>query len=94
MKIRHWQGYGTVNAVKVRSTKFVLVVKVSGNHEWGLRRDDVYDLFNWLVKKFDKDWADKSYADFRQAGGQVFIEHWEFDGTEYCQYSFRYRRNF
>ena len=92
MKIKHWQGYGTVNAVKVKSREFDLVVKVSGNHEWGLRRDDMFDVFNWLVKRFDKSWADKTYADFR--GAQMFIQHWDYEGVEYCQYSFRYRRNF
>ena len=92
MKIKHWQGYGIVNAVKVKRKDFTLCVKVSGNHEWGLRRDDLYDLFNWLVKRFDKDWADKTYAEFRSAGGMVYISHWDYEGVEYCEYAFKYRK--
>ena len=94
MKIKHWQGYGTVDAVKLKSKDFDLVVKVSGNHEWGLRRDDTYDLFRWLVQRFDPAWKDKTYAEFNRAGGQVFIQHWDYGNTEFCQYSFRYKRIF
>lgn len=54
MKIKHWQGYGTVTAVKIKDTACTLHIRVTGNHEWGLIRRDVYDLFNWLVKRFDK----------------------------------------
>lgn len=44
MKIKHFAGYGSVNAVKLSkknitdtfgNEKVELVVKVSGNHEWG-----------------------------------------------------------
>ena len=92
MKIKHWQGYGTVNAVKKKDKDFALVVTVSGNHEWGLRRDDMYDLFNWLVKKFDKSVADLPYSEFRRMEPQVFIAEWEYDGVDHCQYKFRYRK--
>ena len=58
MRIKHWQGYGTVNAVKSKMQRTqngrVLTVTVSGNHEWGLVRNDKSDIFNWLVKRFDK----------------------------------------
>lgn len=60
MKIKHWQGYGSVEAVRFGKTwidKYGdahVTVKVTGNHECGLVRDDKYDLFNWLVKKFYK----------------------------------------
>lgn len=54
MKIKHWQGYGCVNAKKISKDKNTLVVEVSGTHEYGLSRDDKYDVFNWLVKRFDK----------------------------------------
>ena len=90
MKIKHWQGYGTVNAVKIKDKNFTLSVKVSGNHEWGLRRDDIYDLFGWLVKKFDPAWKDKTYAEFAKLRPEVYIAHWDYEGTEYCEYKFRY----
>ena len=28
-------------------------IRVEGNHECGLVRNDDYDLYNWLVKRFD-----------------------------------------
>lgn len=64
MRIKHWQGYGTVTAKKIRKTIHdgitTLVVEVRGNHEWGLARDDVYDLKRWLVDRFDKSARDIS----------------------------------
>jgi len=65
MKIKHWQGYGSVTAKKVASFAEQLVIMVYGNHEWGLdRSDDYYDVFNWLVRKFDK--KHKSYTDINR----------------------------
>ena len=58
MRIKHWQGYGTVNARKIRDTGSCLIVEVSGNHEYGLVRQDRYDVFKWLVKRFNKTIAD------------------------------------
>lgn len=54
MKIKHWQGYGTVSATRIKDKNCTLHIRLTGNHEWGLRRDDMYDLYNWLVKRFDK----------------------------------------
>lgn len=58
MKIKHYAGYGSVNAKKVSKTEkdgvVTMVIKVSGNHEWGLARNDIYDAYNWLLSKFDK----------------------------------------
>ena len=65
MKIKHWQGYGCVNARKVKKTTkngtTTLVVEVTGNHEWGLVRNDMYDLKRWLVERFDKATKDIPY---------------------------------
>ena len=60
MRIKHWQGYGSVNAKKLSKGKTQdnctkLVVEVTGNHEWGLVRNDVYDVHRWLVGRFVKD---------------------------------------
>lgn len=59
MRIKHFAGYGCVEAKKTKLVKKpdgtkVLTITVTGNHERGLERDDKYDLFNWLVKRFDK----------------------------------------
>lgn len=59
MKIKHFSGYGYVNARKiVKDTKdgmITLVVEVVGNHERGIVRSDDYSLIKkWLVDRFDK----------------------------------------
>ena len=69
MKIKHWQGYGSISARKIREydidahTK-MLVIELRGNHEYGLVRDDKYDVFNWLLNngtRFTK--SCKAYTD-------------------------------
>lgn len=66
MKIKHFSGYGCVNAVKVKASKMnerikQITIKVTGDHERGLLRNDTYDVFYWLVKRFCKDCA--TYSD-------------------------------
>ena len=67
MKIKHFVGYGTVNATKLNNiviykslTETIkrVTIKVTGNHEWGLYRNDTYDIYNWIVKRFCKDCND------------------------------------
>jgi hypothetical protein len=70
MKIKHWQGYGTVSATRIKDKSCTLHVRVTGNHEWGLRRDNLSDLYNWLVRRFDKS-APDVYEFLRSAN--VFI---------------------
>lgn len=88
MKIKHWQGYGAVNAQKIRKSVgkgiTTLVVRVTGNHECGLRRDDNYDLSNWLIKRFDK-----TFTDYRTIRS-VNIRETEENGVEICEYTFTY----
>lgn len=54
-KIKHWQGYGVVDAKVLKKTNDTLVIRVSGNHEYGLDCDkyDTYRVYEWLVKRFD-----------------------------------------
>lgn len=68
MKIKHWQGYGSVNAKVVKKTASTskgvktITIEVSGNHEYGLdRHRDKYDVFNWLFKRFVKDIESDDY---------------------------------
>lgn len=68
MKIKHWQGYGSVNAKVTKKTADTqlgvktITIEVVGNHEYGLDRSrDKYDVYNWLLKKFDK--SVESYTD-------------------------------
>lgn len=64
MKIKHFAGYGTVNATKIKDTNHTLHIRVEGDHECGVKRNDLYDVFNWLVKRFDKQFKDMSFSDF------------------------------
>ena len=54
-KIKHWQGYGTVDAKLLKKTPDEMVIQVSGMHEYGLDCDkyDTYRVYEWLVKRFD-----------------------------------------
>ena len=65
MKIKHFAGYGSVQAKKVSKTtignRAKLVVEVKGNHEWGLVRDDIYDVRRWLFNKFEKNFNGEDY---------------------------------
>lgn len=56
MRIKHWAGYGCVNARKINDGQAKLHVRVEGDHERGVKRDtwDTFLLYNWLVKRFDK----------------------------------------
>lgn len=88
MKIKHWQGYGCVNAVKIKDKTCTLHVRVTGNHECGIRRDDEYDLYNWLVKRFDKSIPD-SQMWYRLRPVIKIVESVE-NGIDVCDYFFTY----
>lgn len=93
MKIKHWQGYGTVSARKVKDGSCTLHVKVEGNHEWGLDRRDEYDLYNWLVRRFDKDVQD--YPDWHRSRPIIEVRPgWRTDINlgviDTCDYYFTY----
>lgn len=51
MKIKHWQGYGSVNMKVLKNTPNLVIIDVYGEHEWGLDRDDKYDVCKWLLNK-------------------------------------------
>lgn len=65
MKIKHFAGYGSVQARKVSKTKSgdktKLVVEVKGNHEWGIVRNDIYDVRRWIFNKFEKNFNGEDY---------------------------------
>ena len=76
MKIKHWAGYGNVEAKKVLDMKYenrkyccydnvrLVNIEVSGDHERGLVRKDEGDIYWWLLKKLVKDFKDGSH-DYR-----------------------------
>ena len=92
MKIKHYQGYGTVTANKIsKSVKdgiCTLKIHVEGNHECGLVRNDAYDLSNWLIKRFDR-----SFTNYHSiVGMECYDDYKKVNGidVEYCDYTFRY----
>lgn len=92
MKIKHWQGYGTVSAQKIKDKSCTLHVRVTGNHEWGLVRHDTCDLFNWLVKRFDKSQTDylswnNKLENVRFEEGETVVNGLD---TDTCDYYFFY----
>lgn len=93
MKIKHWQGYGTVSATKVRDRSCSLHVRVVGNHECGLYRNDMYDLFSWLVKRFDKSVPDYAAFHSRFPSVQIFegsVQDENGKSVDTCDYLFNY----
>lgn len=92
MKIKHWQGYGCVNAKKISSKsnngEMTTIIKVTGNHECGLIRNDKYDAYNWLLKRFDKNITD--YRKIKQL--ECISEPSDVTGNseDSCTYVFHY----
>ena len=73
MKIKHFAGYGSVNAVKVKD-KTCLHIRASGNHERGLEPYDDYDVWHWLVMRFKKGTTFEDYYTWKRNGGHMEIE--------------------
>jgi len=92
MKIKHFQGYGSVQAKKVSKTtigdKTKLVVEVKGNHEWGLVRDDIYDVKRWLFDKFEKNFKGQ-YYDIEMSIKDDYVKEGNID-VEIATYTFIY----
>lgn len=92
MKIKHFQGYGSVQAKKVSKTtkngKTKLVVEVKGNHEWGLVRDDIYDVKRWLFDKFEKNFKG-DYYDIEMSIKDDYVKEGNID-VEVATYTFVY----
>lgn len=70
MKVKHFCGYGSVEVKKQSKTTFTdecgekktkMVLRVKGNHEWGLVRDDIYDVRRWIFNKFEKNFKGEDY---------------------------------
>ena len=93
MKVKHWQGYGTVEMKKVsqktQNGVKTVVVKVSGNHEWGLKRNDVYDIHRWICKRLAKDC--KEYSDIINMSINDSYEIINGIDTEVCVYTISYK---
>lgn len=92
MKIKHFQGYGSVQAKKVSKTivgdKTKLVIEVKGNHEYGLVRNDIYDVKRWLFDKFEKNF-NGNYYDIKMSINDDYVKEGNLD-VEVATYTFIY----
>ena len=97
MRIKHFMGYGSVNAKVVKKTTNTstqnegyilktLTINVWGNHEYGLVREDEYDINQWLVKKVAK--VDIDYRDILTITCCYIAD---IDGQEAVQYYIAYK---
>ena len=96
MKIKHFAGYGNVNAKKINARRIVdaygihldeLKIEVWGNHERGLKPYCIEDAYNWLVLKH----FGKKYDDY--ACEKIDTREWDVKlpngvDEEHCEYTF------
>jgi len=92
MRVKHWQGYGCVNVKKVErkvdGSVVNLHLRVWGNHEWGIDRNDTYDVVRWIGTR-----CDKCLTDYRQVVRMALDDRYEkINGldTEVCDYYIMY----
>ena len=92
MKIKHFAGYGSVQAKKLSKAtnngKTKLVVEVKGNHERGLVRDDIYDVRRWIFNKFEKNFNGNDY-DIDMTIDDDYVKEGNID-VEVATYTFIY----
>lgn len=74
MKLKHWQGYGSVKAEKIEKTPNSIVIEVTGAHEYGLVRNDLYDAKKWLLDRFMPSVKGVDYWQFEMF---VYEERWD-----------------
>ena len=90
MRIKHWAGYGTVTAKKMPPEGATLHIRVRGDHECGIHRDewDTSGLCKWLVMKFDKNVTD--VAEWCRNRPIIEVrDGWDLE-SDYCDYYFTY----
>lgn len=100
MKLKHWAGYGCVEAKKLskkvdkKTGLTTLVVMVKGNHECGLERPtwDEPLLSRWLVERFDRS-VNFHYGMFKSINEEsAYVEE---NGmyVDTCKFTFVYNPN-
>ena len=70
MRVKHFMGYGSVEVKKVSKKPIIngygenktkMVLRVKGNHEYGLVREDIYNVKRWIFDKFEKNFKGNDY---------------------------------
>lgn len=91
MKIKHWQGYGCVNAIHIKDKEHTLHIRVTGNHEYGIEAQDCH-VYNWLIRKFDKSIKDEIQW-YKLHPTMKTIPSYDYDKQEdVCDYYFDYKK--
>lgn len=90
MRVKHWQGYGSVDVKKVSKEQHgqnvLLHLQVRGLHEYGIARYDVYDVVRWIGTR-----CDKQLVDDRQVIEMSIDEDWdEVKHEDVCDYYITY----
>ena len=97
MRVKHFMGYGSVEVKKVSKKPIIngygenktkMVLRVKGNHECGLVREDIYDVKNWIFDKFEKNFTKSEYDIYMDIKSDYITEN----GTEVeiADYTFVY----
>jgi hypothetical protein len=89
MRIKHWQGYGSVEAKKLDRTVdengiVTVKIRVTGDHEWGLETKDEHTVKDWLLKRMDKKFPENGRIEYESHDRMV-------DGHEVCTYIIWYK---
>ena len=87
-KIKHFAGYGTVMAGKVKDKTCTLHIHVEGNHERGIDTHDDWLLYCWLVRRFDKNVPE--YRDWYLSSPDIRVIPGIRDDVITCDYCFTY----
>ena len=94
MKLKHWQGYGTINATRIgkiekNNDMRTIKIHVFGNHEYGIVTHDKEFVANWLLARFDKETKNTTFRPYRDIQDITTHEYIE-NGTDVCDYTIRY----
>lgn len=102
MKLKHFQGYGSVEAKKVSKTTTThhsginvttLVIEVKGNHEYGIEVNDESTVWRWLVKRFDKGVGEVYDYVVNVVTDDDYVRENGLD-VEVCKYTIKYYKRF
>lgn len=91
MRIKHYQGYGSVNMKVLKNSLNLVVIEVTGMHEWGLDTYDKDRACEWLLNRV-KQHKDKTYRDiFKLDVNDDYVKDSNGLTIEKCTYTFTLR---
>ena len=84
MRVKHFMGYGSVEVKKISKKPIIngygekktkLVLRVKGNHEYGLVRNDIYDVRRWIFDRFEKNFNKSDYEIYMKVKSDYIEEN-------------------